>query len=151
MLLRTVKPSCINFYCYLQIPFVSVNLMPNSNTSHNIPHTDWQMLGELKLPAGLSTDGAIHAWLKAVLDPLQLQTDFLHTIMISAQGAAARDRQVEAAREFEHIHFIVYILLNHESNTGTWGFFRIEKFRDATDDTTTSAHSVELYLYLEGE
>jgi hypothetical protein len=108
------------------------------------------MLGELDLPVDLSTDGAIHPWLKGVLDPLQLHTDLLRTIMTSAQDAAARVRQAEVTSKFEHIHIIVYILQNHKSNKGTWGFFWIEKFKDATESITASAHSVEFYLYFEG-
>ena len=134
----------------LQIHFVLVKPLNNSNTSHNIPHTDWQMLGELELPVDLSTYGAIHPRLKGVLDPLQLHTDLLHTIMTSAQDAAARVRQAEVTSKFEHIHITVYILQNHKSNKGTWGFFWIEKFKDATEGITVSAHSVEFYLYMEG-
>jgi hypothetical protein len=109
------------------------------------------MLAELELPVGSGTEEGFRAWLKGILDPLQLYTDLLQTITISAQDAAARAHPAEAASRVEHIHIIVYIPQNHASNQETWGFFWVEKFRDAAEGITASAHLVEFYLYMEAE
>jgi hypothetical protein len=124
--------------------------MNNSNPSHNIPDTDWQMLGELELPVGSSTEDAIHAWLSEVLDPLALHAHFLNQIVQSAQDAAGRAMRSERAAEFRHLHFLVHAPKHSASNGQTWGFFQIEKMGDSTEGGNSHDHAIEFYLYLEG-
>lgn len=123
--------------------------MNNSNPSHNLPHTDWQMLGELKLPVGSSTEDAIHAWLSEVLDPLALDAHFLDQILQSAQDAAGRALRSERAAEFRHLHFLVHAPQHSAFNGRTWGFFQVEKMGTSTENGYPLDHLIELYLYLE--
>ena len=118
--------------------------MNNSNASHNIPNTDWQMLGKLELPVGSRIEEAIHAWLSDVLHPLALQAQFLNQILQSAQDAAGRAMQSERAAEFRHLHFLVHAPKYPAPHKQTWGFFQIEKMGNSHD------HAIEFYLYLEG-
>lgn len=124
--------------------------MNNSNPSHNIPHTDWQMLGELKPPVGSSIEDVIHAWLSEVLDPLALDAHFLDQILQSAQDAAGRALRSERAAEFRHLHFLVKVPKHSVSNGQTWGFFQMEKMGDSTEGGNSHDHAIEFYLYLEG-
>jgi hypothetical protein len=124
--------------------------MNNSKPSHNLPDTDWQMLGELELPVGSSSEKAIHAWLSNVLNPLALQVHFLNQIIQSAQDAAGRAMRSERAAEFRHLHFLVHVPKYSASNGQTWGFFQIEKMGDSTEVGNSHDHTIEFYLYLEG-
>jgi hypothetical protein len=124
--------------------------MNNSNPSHNIAHTDWQILGELELPVGASTEDSLHAWLSEVLDPLALHAHFLNQILQSAQDAAKRAMRSERAADLRHLHFLVHAPKHSASNGQTWGFFQIEKIGDSTEGGTSHDHAIEFYLYFEG-
>ena len=127
-----------------------MDTMDNTNTSHNIPHTDWQIMGELELPVDSSTEEAIHAWLSDVLNPLALHADFLNQIIQSAQDAAGHAIRSERAAEFPHLHFLVHAPRHPAFNGKTWGFFQIQKLGDSTEDANSHDHTIEFYLYLEG-
>jgi hypothetical protein len=116
--------------------------------SSRIPDGGWQVLGELTLPAGSSADERIRAWLTGILNPLQLPASLVKKILQSAQEASAR---AEASAKFEHIHQLVFAPMAYHSNGQTWGFFRIEKIQQSKEADSTPAHTVEFYLYLEGE
>ena len=124
--------------------------MNNSDPTHNSPHTDWQILGQLELPVGSSCEDAIHAWLSDVLHPLALQAQFLNQILQSAQDAAGRAMRSERAAEFRHLHFFVHVPTYSASSGQTWGFFQIEKMGDSTEGGNLLDHAIEFYLYLEG-
>lgn len=124
--------------------------MNHSNPSHNIPSTDWQILGELKLPVSSSTEDSLHTWLAEVLDPLDLHAPFLNQILQSAQEATRRAIPLEPAAELRHLHFLVHALKHSDSNGQTWGFFQIEKIGDSTEGGNSHDHPIEFYLYLEG-
>ena len=123
--------------------------MNNSNTSHNIPHTDWQVLGELELPVGSSSEDAIYDWLMNVLNPLALQAHFLNQILQSARDAAGRAMRSERAAEFRHVHFSVHAPRQPASNGKTWGFFQIEKMRNNPDGENLYDQAIQYYLYIE--
>lgn len=115
-----------------------------------LPGAGWQILGELELPAGSNAEVAIHLWLVQILQPLHLHADFLHKILKSAQEAALRAFQTEAASKFDHIHLLIFVPPEPASNEKTWGFFRIEKSEAQAGVPATAAHAIEFYLYMEG-
>ena len=114
------------------------------------PGPNWQILGELELPIGVSMDDAIHAWLMELLSPLNLYEDILNKIRMSAQNVTTRIPQVETRMKFEHIHLTVYVPANLTSKGQSWGFFRVERIINATTDVTVPDHAIDFYLYLEG-
>jgi hypothetical protein len=113
--------------------------------------SEWQFLGELELPAVANMDGSIRTWLTKLIDPLALHGDFLDRILKSAQDAAARVFQTESAEKYDHIHLVIYGPHEQVSKQGTWGFFRVEKVENTTEEPSTAAHSIEFYLYREGQ
>jgi hypothetical protein len=122
-----------------------------TDSSHNTPATDWQMLGEFELPVGFDTQNIINARLAEILLPLKLQADFLNRILKSAQSAGVRAGESNgAAREYGHIHFSVFAQFSHDIDGKTWGFFRIEKLGGAGRARNPLDHSIEFYLYIEG-
>ena len=121
------------------------DLSPNQSSC-----TDWQILSKLQLPFGANSDDRINAWLTETLKLLNLPMDFLNKILKSAQEAISRVVQVESVTEFEHIHLLVFSPVNHTSIGKTWGFFRIEKIGSAGQDKNPPDHSIEFYLYIEG-
>lgn len=127
-------------------------MQQNKPSSNNSRDTDWQTLGELELPVGLSADAAINAWLIEILRPLDLQAEFQHKILKSAQDAAARILQAGMVeQEMDHIHLLAFAPGEHSSKPRTWGFFRIEKIESVTAGKKFPDHAIEFYLYLEGE
>jgi len=122
---------------------------PSHTQNH---HPEWQFLGELELPAaGVNLDETIRTWLTGLIDPLALHGDFLNRILKSAQDAGTRAFQGDAAGKADHIHLVIYGPREQGSKTGTWGFFRVEKVRNSAEGQSSAAHSIEFYLYREGQ
>lgn len=126
--------------------------MKATDTSSNrFSAADWQTLGELEVNAGSDIEQEIQAWLLAALGPLDLHNDVQSKIMRSAREAASQaleDRDVTG--ENGHIHLLAFAPHDYASKGQTWGFFRLEKFADHTEDQSLPEHSIEFYLYLEG-
>lgn len=122
--------------------------MNTDNTTHN---PGWQVLGELELPVGASVEETLKAWLTELLHPLNLQSELLDKIILSAQDAATRAAQTGILRKFEHVHLTIFVPLQRDVKEQTWGFFRLEKVEDAKDEEVGSDHAVEFYLYGEGD
>lgn len=124
--------------------------MYNTHPFQNeISGTDWQVLGKLELPIGPDADDVIESWLVERFRPLNLPAGFLNTVLKSAQEAAAHAMRSEAVRQLKHVHLVIFASPDHGSNRRNWGFFRIEKVENASDQDY-SKHAIELYLYLEG-
>ncbi len=123
--------------------------LPDHSHAQN-PRSEWQLLGELELPPGENLDGPIRTWLAGLFDPLALHGDFLDRILNSAQDAAARVFLSESAEKYDHIHLVIYGPRDQDSKPGTWGFFRVEKVENTTEEPSTAAHSIEFYLYRDG-
>jgi hypothetical protein len=127
----------------------SVNL---SNTPHNIPYADWQILGELDLPKRTNRDDNLRAWLAETLSPLELHATLLSKILGSAEETLGDAMASEHAAETRTMHLMVYAARQSPSNGQSWGFFWVEKMDDSVQEAESSAlsHSILLYLYLEG-
>ena len=119
---------------------------PNSR----FPGAEWRSLGELNLPRGSNAAEIINMRLAKILGPLSLPPNFQNKIMTSAQEAVVRLLRLEAVMSLEHTHLIFFVPRAHQLKGQTWGFFRVEKLAYPPEGTTTSVHSVEFYLYMEG-
>ena len=117
----------------------------------NDSDSGWHLFGELELPIGMDTHSTVNAWLLKTLAPLNLHTDFLHKVLKSAEDAAVRAMQTEAVLNRQHTYILIYIPACRPMNVQTWGFFRIEKVGMAAKNEDSPDHSVEFYLYLEGQ
>ena len=113
--------------------------------------TDWHVLGEFELPFGMDVHSIIHVWLSDILTPLDLDVNFLNKVSKSAEEAAVRAIQTETVMKYQHTHLLIYISADRPSNGGTWGFFRIMKVETTAENEDPRDHSIEFYLYLEGE
>jgi len=122
--------------------------------SDKIPETDWQSLGEIKLPAGPETDRIIAAWLKECTRPLNLFEEF--TDRITQSMLECLGRALEPERDLlEAIHVVLCLyapqgFASYPRREYTWGFFRIEKIETDPKDQLLPCNSIELYLYPEG-
>lgn len=124
--------------------------MKTDNTTLN-PGADWQILGELELPASAGMEDALAAWFTEILHSLNLQTELLNKIIVSAQDAVVRAVQAENVFKFKHIHLTVFVPLEREKKGQAWGFFRLEKIEDTQEKDIGGDHAIEFYLYGEGE
>lgn len=116
------------------------------------PNSSWQILEELELPLDSDGAGVINTWLKEILNPLRLHTDLINRILKSAQDAVARARaSIGSEIENGHIHLLVLVPRDHKTDAKTWGFFRIEKLASIGRDRNPLDHSIEFYLYIEGQ
>jgi len=125
--------------------------MNTDNNTHNNPSTGWQILGELELPVGASVEDALYSWLAEILQPLHFQEELLNKIIVSAQDAVVRTVHAEIMDKFEYFHLIVFVPSEQEKKEQAWGFFRLEKIEDAKDEQAGGDHTVEFYLYGEGD
>ena len=112
------------------------------------PSPNWELLGELELRLNAKLDPTVGEWLAVTLSPLNLSMDFTSNIVKSAEEAAARAIQSETMIKHEHTHLIIYVPADSPAQGRTWGFFRIEKV--GTNGSPLD-HSIEFYLYLEGQ
>ena len=125
-------------------------MKPNLS-SHKFSETDWQTLGDLEIRSDSDMEGIISVWLDKVLRPLGLHSDLLDRILRSACEAATRALQLkDSGMSFRHVHLLAFSSDNGETKRQTWGFFRLEKL-EAAADADSPNHSIELYLYLEGQ
>lgn len=125
------------------------------NTMHpqpnHSPSADWQTLGELELPVDTNIVDAINTSLAEILTPLNLSTDFINKILESAQDSAARVKQSNAAITFGHIHISIFAPNKPIQNGKTWGFFQTERIRNHSESADSNEHTINFYLYTEGE
>jgi hypothetical protein len=128
------------------------------NTTKQIPdkidETEWQSLGEIKLPAGPAADRIIAAWLQECTRPLNLFAEFKDKVMRSTLEALGRALETDRdPMEAIHVVLCLYAPLGFAAKSGresTWGFFRIEKAESGPKDRPIPGNSIELYLYPEG-
>ena len=128
------------------------------NTTKQIPdkidETEWQSLGEIKLPAGPAADRIIAAWLQECTRPLNLFEEFTDKVMRSTLEALGRAPETEHD-PMEAIHVVLCLyaprgFASYPVRESTWGFFRIEKAETGSKDRPFPCNSIELYLYPEG-
>lgn len=125
--------------------------MKHIHTSHKFSETDWQMLGDLEVRSDSDIERAVQAWLNKTLGALELPSDLLNRILRSACEAATRALQFrDTDTGLRHVHLLAFSSLKGETKRQTWGFFRLEKL-DAAAEANSPDHSIELYLYLEGQ
>ena len=123
---------------------------PRNHPADDFEAASWHILGELELAVdAIAGDGA-HAWLRQILDPLNLRADFLNNILTSAQQATARAVQAESLRTPEHIHLIVLVPSRPILSKHNWGFFRVEKIENTAKGNVDPEHTIEFYLYVDG-
>ncbi len=128
-----------------------MNAMEDLHGQGKDPDSKWRLLGELELPAGMDLDAALRSWLAELFAPLGLHEDFLNRFLNSAREAAARAFRNDAGRRPDHIHLVVHGPRHREAVPGTWGFFHVEKMENPAEGSSPVTHSVEFYLYAEGQ
>lgn len=125
--------------------------MNTTNDFHSsTPRPGWQLLGKLELSA-VSTSDTISTWLKELVIPLNLQSDFTQQLLNSAQDATLRALDPNSTPSFEHVHISVFTPNRSMVHNNAWGFFRIEKIDGTESNNDHPDHTVEFYLYLEGQ
>lgn len=115
------------------------------------PHPDWQILGEIELPLGEHANPKLDAWLLDALIPLHLHADFLNKIRKSVEEVTARAMQTEMVMRPQRTRVLIRIPANRPSDIQTWGFFRIEKVELAAENENSPQHTIEFYLFPEGQ
>lgn len=69
----------------------------------------------------------------------------------SLQQTGSRLLRANVEIKLEHIHLLVYVPSNRTTLKQTWGFFSVEKLEDAKEGPVVHEHTIEIYLYLEGD
>jgi hypothetical protein len=123
-------------------------MQPISSSSYQDLNPGWQLLGELELTVRMALDQTVSKWLAGILNPLNLHPDFAGKVLNSAQEAALRASQVENVAKFKHVYLQILVLTNPNSNKHDWGFFRIDKIKNESEQPK-SDHMIEFYLYQE--
>jgi hypothetical protein len=125
--------------------------MKHIHPSRKFSETDWQMLGDLEVRSDPDLEHTVQAWLNKTLEPLGLHADLLDRIFRSACEAATRALQLkDPDMRFNHVHLLAFASHSGETSRQTWGFFRLQKLEAAAESASPN-HSIELYLYLEGQ
>ena len=117
-----------------------------------VPRTNWQILGQLKLSLGASPDGTMKEWLMNALRDFTLSGDLVSRLLASIEEAAAHILSPDRTQvQLEYLEIVVLAPTGQTSKGHTWGFFRVE--RESTDPQLESVkgHCVEYYLYLDSK
>jgi hypothetical protein len=121
----------------------------NDSSNHQDSIQGWQVVGELELTPGLATDHTVSKWLQIILSLQELPADFAAKVLRSAQEATSRAIQAENIVKSQHIHLLILVPADYGLNKQDWGFFRIEKIGNQSDQVAPD-HTIEFYLYQEG-
>lgn len=129
------------------------HILNPKNTSHtqNHPASNWQILGDLELSAQVNSKDTLELWLKEILKPLDLHTDFVNRILNSAHQTIVRILQTDTQTKLDHIHLLVFAPSNRTLKKLIWGFFSVERLKDTEEGTVANNHTIEIYLYKEGD
>jgi hypothetical protein len=112
------------------------------------PDTDWHILGEIEIPIGVNAQSTLDAWLMESLFPLNLHADFLNKIRKSAEDVATPSIQIETV---QRTRLLIMIPANRRLNVQTWGHFRIEKVGLTAENENSPNHTIEFYLFPDGQ
>lgn len=112
------------------------------------PDTDWQILGEIEILLGVNAHPILDDWLMESIFPLHLHADFLNKIRKSAEEVATRAIQIETV---QRTRLLIMIPANRRLNEQTWGFFRIEKVGLTEENENSPNHTIEFYLFPDGQ
>jgi ribosome maturation protein Sdo1 len=112
--------------------------------------TGWQFLDELELPVSSDAEYHLRTWLTSSLNPLNMHADVLNKVLKSAQEAVARLIRAEVAIKLERIKITLLVPAECTSKGQSWGFFRVEKSMNRTENTLAPGCAIEFYLYQEG-
>ena len=123
---------------------------PTESTSGNLPVAGWHVLGEIELTIGSNPDGNLRDRLTEILVPLHLHDGFLNKVLTSAQEYTLRAAQ-NTETGHGRIHLAILVQEDHRSPGNIWGFFHIEKIDSAEGNLPHPDHTIEYYLYLEGQ
>ena len=127
--------------------------LKTKDTSHtqNHPDSNWQILGDFEMSAQVNSKDTLELWLKEILKPLDLHTDFLNRILNSAHQTVVRLLRPDAETKLDHIHLVVFAPSNRTLKKLIWGFFSVERLKDTEEGTIANNHTIEIYLYKEGD
>jgi len=115
------------------------------------PSSGWQLLGNLIIPASITANDAIYAWLTDTLVPLNLSKDFFARVLQSTQESASRELQQDGAISSGYIHLSIFTPHEQTAPQRTWGFFHTERTESGAGDNATHVHHINYYLYVEGK
>jgi hypothetical protein len=110
-----------------------------------------KILDEIEIPFARGPEPHVRAWLAEALSSLNLPAGFSERILESAGEALLQRGACGGAQAAPrgHLHLIISIPERADGEAETWGFFRIEKLEAA--EGTAPGHSIEFYLYVEGD
>lgn len=111
---------------------------------------DWRLFGEVKLLTSAAINDRMHTWLEETLRPLGLNDHFLSKLLASADLVVAQNTSSGSSPAQKQIHLLIYTPGGGLPHGQSWGFFWMEKKRDAKSDATNPNHAIEFYLYWEG-
>ena len=123
------------------------------DTSHarNHPASNWQILGDLELAVEACSNDRLGARLKEILNPLDLHIDFQNRILNSAHQTVVRLLRPDAETKLDHIYLVVFAPSTRTLKKLIWGFFSVERLEDTKEGTVANNHTIEIYLYKEGD
>ena len=117
-----------------------------------VPRTNWQMLGQLKLRPGSNRDGTLKAWLVNALSDSTLPSDLVSRLLASMEEVTRRvPRPDNTQEQLAYLEIVVLAPTGQTSKGHTWGFFRVERGSTDTELENAKGHCVEYYLYLDSK
>jgi hypothetical protein len=93
----------------------------------------------------------IQAWIAERLAPFNLSPRFLNRVVQSAHEAAGRYLRPDAGLAPGHIHLSIHAPRRMQTKSKTWGGFHIERIQNTASLAVAGNHTIEFYLYGEGE
>jgi hypothetical protein len=122
-----------------------------NQTLTNMPGSDWEMLGELRLAVNDSGE-LIDAWVAETLESCSVSSECLANIGKSAGEALSQVLDGDSLPDSGQIHLRVFAAGQVRPDVDveqTWGFFRIKRRTPEAPGEGGLSHFIDFYLYVE--
>ncbi len=110
----------------------------------------WKKVGEWKLSAEKNTYESIFTRLEMILAPFNLSSDFIRGIVLTINKVVTRIPQDNHTR-VKSVQLSFYVPSGQIPKGKTWGFFNTERVRYGDDSTGMIEHTINFYLFVEGQ
>lgn len=111
--------------------------------------SNWQLLGEQKLPVAIDSHFSLKPFLEEVFQALRLESELFNKIYETILEVIKRISYKKSSSSIDQIQLRIFSSPIDEIIKSTWGFFLVEKGLVTKPDSARGDYAINVYLYLE--
>lgn len=116
--------------------------MTGYNSSSN-----WQFLGDLKLPVTSISNSVLQDFLYNLLSTLSLDGDLSVKIFKTLLNVITRISSTHVENQTDQIHLKLFSSTLDEKSESPWGYFLVEKGKKSIGNSEFINYAIDVYLY----